>query len=201
MGEEARQEIAKTPLPVLVEVALETGAELFHGQGGLEVDRDADRPLLQGLHDGEAHQERDRPADPEVGEEHLPHPALDHRRAPSFPVESAAEILRRRQGGIDSRSLAAKGGQADISEAHPLHRLGPFDLRDDERNEGRPEFGHGMPEGSRHPVSVAGGAGRRPGGAAGRQDDGTGGIGSFFRPDSFDAAIAKGDPRYRDTRQ
>ena len=51
-----------------------------------------------------------------------------------------------------------------------------------------------MAEGGRHPVPVAGGAGRRPGRAAGRHDDGARGKGDFPRADPFDAAVAEGDP-------
>jgi len=185
--------MVKTPLPEPVKVALQTGAERFHGQGGLEVDRHADRSLFQGLHDGKAHQKRDRPPIPKWVKSISPirlSMTVERRLFLSSPRPRSFT-------GVRAGSMVAvsprkpSGGRFGGS---PLHRPGPFDLRNDERNEGRPELGHGMAEGSRHSVSVAVGAGRRPRSAAGRQDDGAGGIASFFRPDSFDAAIAKVDP-------
>jgi len=55
-----------------------------------------------------------------MGEEHLPHPALDERTAPSFPVDPpAANPSARGQGGIDPFRPQAEGGLRTLRRLTP----------------------------------------------------------------------------------
>ena len=163
-----------------VQVTLNPLPKLLHAQSRFEVDGYTYRPLGKGVHHRQAHEERYGSTDAEVGDHHLAPAAFDHGRSGPPAPDSPARLLPRDPRIVDVLRRAPKGGQADVAQADPLHRPGPFRFFNDQGNQGRADGDDGVAEFSEHFIPVSRRSRSRVGRAAGRQDD---------RPPGYRAAV------------